>query len=78
MNWLINAYKTNTLFRGIVQAVEGGLIVGFITATTNGFDFSKKGLTALGAALVGGIVTALRNFFLNRPDQPAVAAGQKQ
>jgi hypothetical protein len=70
--WLKNLYQNNLTFRAIVQAVEGGLIVGFLTATANGIDFSKKGLVALGSAVVGGIITAIRNYFLNRPGQPEI------
>jgi len=77
LQWLTNLYTSNGTFRAIVQAVEGGVITGFLMATANGIDFSKKGLTALGAAVAGGIVTALRNYFVNRPDQPATVQGEK-
>lgn len=78
MNWLINLYKTNSSFRGVVQAFEGGAITGLFIATANGLDFSKKGMTALVAAVLGGGVTALRNWYTNRPNQPAISDGQKQ
>ena len=78
MNYLVNLYKSNSTFRAVVQAVEGGLVMGFLTATTNGIDFSKKGLTALGSALLGGVIVALRNYFTNRPNQPQTVEGQKQ
>ena len=76
MNWLVNLYKTNNIFRGFIQAVEGGSISGFLMASANGLDFSKKGLTALGAAVLGGVLTAIRNYFVNRPNQPA--AGEQK
>lgn len=71
-NWLTNLYKSNSTFRGFVQAVEGGVIGGVAMATTNGFDFSKKGLATLGAAVLTGIAAAIRNYLVNRPGQPAV------
>ncbi len=71
-NWLVNLYQTNAKFRGFAQAVEGGAITGLLMATTNGFDLSKKGLTALAAAIVGGVIAAVRNYLVNRPGQPAM------
>ena len=78
MNWLINLYKTNAWFKGFVQAVEAGCFTGFVTATTNGFDFSKKGLIALGVGIGSGVMVAVRNYLVNRPNQAAFANGQKQ
>lgn len=72
MNWFLDLYRNNANFRSAVQAVEGGAAMGFITASTNGIDFSKKGLVALGASVVGGVIVAIRNYLLNRPGQPAV------
>lgn len=77
MNWIINLYRTNARFRAFAQAIEGGVILGFISATTNGFDWSKKGWTALGSAMGGGLIVAVRNYFLNRINQPETVQGQK-
>ena len=71
-NWLKNLYQTSTVFRGFAQAIEGGLVSGFLMATANGFDFSKKGLQALAAGLIAGVGLAVRNYLVNRPGQPAV------
>lgn len=78
MNWLVNLYRNNLTFRSFVQALEGGLIVGFMTATANGIDFSKKGIAALGSAVLGGVLVAIRNYFLNRPNQPATSVPPAQ
>lgn len=48
-----------------IQAVEGGAAIGFVTATTNGFDLSKKGLVALAAAAGTGALMAVRNLVIN-------------
>lgn len=67
---LVNFYRTVPWFQKTVQALEGGLAFGFVTATTNGIDLSKKGLTALGASLVGGAVVALRNLLTQETIKP--------
>jgi hypothetical protein len=69
---IVNYYNTNTTFHGFVSAIEGGAGMGLMMATANGFDFSKKGLTALGTAVLGGVGIAVRNWLKNRPGQPAV------
>lgn len=69
---LINFYNTNKTFHGFVAAAEGGAFMGLLTATANGVDFSKKGLTALVVAVAGGIGVAVRNWLKNRPGQPAM------
>lgn len=58
-------YQGNARFRLVVQAVEGGAALGFVTATANGFDFSKKGLQALGVAAGSGALVAIRNLIIN-------------
>lgn len=72
MNWIIQQYRANAWFRGIVQSIEGGVITGFLTATATGIDFSKNGLKVFGASIVGGVVVAVRNYLINRPGQPAM------
>jgi len=71
MNWLINLYKTNPTFHGAVAAVEGGLLTGLTTWAAMGLPLNKQSLIALGGAIGGGIITALRNYFKNRLNQPA-------
>jgi pantothenate kinase type III len=66
---IIDLYKTNEVFRTAVQVVEGGLASGFLSATVDGFDLSKDGVRHLGAALVAGVVIAVRNYFKNRASQ---------
>lgn len=65
---IVNYYNTNRAFHGLVAAVEGGVVMGFLTATTNGIDLSKKGLAVLGSSILGGIVMALRNRFTQPPE----------
>lgn len=69
IDYFINLYKTNEKFRSLVQAIEGAIIASFITATSDGFDFSKTGLKSLLAAVVTGVGVALRNYFKNRVSQ---------
>lgn len=64
-NKLNSLYQTNSTFRLVVQSVEGGAMLGFITATANGFDLSKKGLVALAAGMGGGVLVAIRNLVIN-------------
>lgn len=72
MNWFLDLYRNNSGFRTAVQVIEGGAIMGFVTASANGIDLSKKGVTALGASILGGVIVAVRNYFTNRIGQPAV------
>lgn len=66
---IINLYKTNEPFRIGIQVIEGGIVTGFLSATTDGFDLTKDGMRHLVAALVGGVVVAARNYFKNRVSQ---------
>lgn len=85
MNWLkglwgkvVNFYNTNAAFHGTVAAVEGGFYTGVATWAAMGLPLNKQSLIALGGAVGGGIVTALRNYFKNRLNQPAVVEGEKK
>lgn len=68
-NWLANLYQTNPKFHAFVAAAEGGAFMGFLMATGNGIDLSKKGLMVLGSAIAGGAVTAVRNRFTTPPEK---------
>lgn len=68
-DYLINLYKTNEKFRSLIQAIEGGAIAAFLTATSDGFDFSKTGFKSLGVAVITGVAVAIRNYFKNRVSQ---------
>lgn len=71
MGWLKDLYTTNSWFRGIIQAAEGGLLLAFVDFTAKGFDFSREGWKSLLVALGGGMVVAVRNYLVNRPGSPA-------
>lgn len=63
------------LVHGAVAAAEGGIYTGLVTWVAMGLPLnSKQNWLTLGGAVVGGITTALRNYFKNRPGQPAVAS----
>ena len=70
---LVNYYNTNPTFHAIVSTAEGGAITGFMTWAAMGLPLNKQSLFALGGAVGGGIVTALRNYFKNRLNQPATS-----
>ena len=65
------AFYNVPFVHGAVAAIEGGAISGFLTWSAMGMPLNKQSLIALGGAVGGGIVTALRNYFKNRPNQPA-------
>jgi len=72
-NWLSNLYTTNTQFRGFVQAVEAGVLMGLGSVSLDSSElFTRHGLKHLVVALVSGAIVAIRNYLVNRPGQPAV------
>lgn len=75
---LVDYYNNNSTFHGAVAAAEGGLYTGLATCLAMGLPLNKQSLVALGGAIAGGIATALRNYFKDRLNQPAVVAGEKQ
>lgn len=69
--WLKAEYANNRRFRAAVQAAEGGLLGGFLSATANGFSFTAVFWQRLGLAMAAGALIAVRNFFLTPPPPEA-------
>lgn len=77
-NWLVNQYNTNPTFHGAVAAAEGGLYTGLATWLAMGLPLNKQSVIVLGGAVGGGVLTALRNYFKNRPNQPATGPALRE
>lgn len=65
------------IVHGAVAAAEGGAYTGLATWAAMGMPLTtKQAWITLGGAVGGGVVTAIRNYFKNRPNQPAVGTGK--
>jgi hypothetical protein len=72
MQQLIALYRTNAWFRGLVQAIEAGAILGCASISLDPSDIiTSHGLKHIGIAVGGGILVAVRNYLVNRPGSPA-------
>lgn len=72
----IVAFYNIPVVHGAVAAAEGGAYTAAATWFAMGLPMNKQSLYALGGAVLGGAVTAIRNYFKNRPNQPSTGTGQ--